>query len=80
MLPLCMQHHTTVTVNSDAHDPYFVGEVSAAWALLEQMDFDQSLILNNDLDKLKSFELVCVANVWMFIDHCFYFLLHAYPH
>ena len=57
MLPLCMQYGTAVTVNSDAHDPYFVGEVSAAQALLEQIEFDQSLILNNDIEKLKAFLL-----------------------
>lgn len=57
MLPLCMQFHTMVTVNSDAHDPYFVGEVSAAWAMLEQAEFDHSLILNNDIEKLKAFLL-----------------------
>ena len=57
MLPLCMQFHTAVTVNSDAHDPYFVGEVSAATALLEQMEFDESLILNNDMDRMKAFLL-----------------------
>lgn len=57
MLPLCMRHRTMVTVNSDAHDPYFVGEVSAALALLDELEFDQALILNNDLGKLKAFLL-----------------------
>lgn len=57
MLPLCMQFHTTVTVNSDAHDPNFVGCFSAAWALIEEMEFDQSLILNTSIDKVKAFLL-----------------------
>ena len=57
MLPLCMQYRTTVVVNSDAHDPNFVGNFSAACPLLEQLEFDQSLILNNDLTKLKAFLL-----------------------
>lgn len=57
MLPLCMRYGTMVTVNSDAHDPYFVGEITAALALLEELEFDQVLILNHDLDNLKAFLL-----------------------
>lgn len=57
MLPLCMQFHTAVVVNSDAHDPCFVGECSEALALIKDIEFDQSLILNHNIDKVKAFLL-----------------------
>ena len=57
MLPLCMEHRVPVIVDSDAHDPLAVGNFALARALLEQLDFDEDLILNNDLKKVTAFLL-----------------------
>lgn len=55
MLSLCMDLRCPIVVNSDAHDPLEVGEVTAARALLERVGFDEALILNTDVDKFKAF-------------------------
>jgi len=57
MLPLCMEYGVPIVVNTDSHDPSAVGEFSASVNLLEGIGFDENLILNNDLDKLKAFLL-----------------------
>ena len=55
MLSLCMEYNTPVIVSSDAHDPSWVGEVSRALAFMEEIGFDENLILNTDVQKLKEF-------------------------
>lgn len=57
MLSLCMEHGVPIVVNTDSHDPSAVGEFSASVKLLETIGFDENLILNNDLQKLKAFLL-----------------------
>ena len=57
MLPLCMEYGVSIIVNTDAHDPSQVGDFTLARALLERLEFDESLILNNDAEKLKAFLL-----------------------
>lgn len=57
MLPLCMEYGVNILVNTDSHDPSQVGDFSRARAMLERMEFDENLILNNDLAKLKAFLL-----------------------
>ena len=57
MLPLCMEYDVPIIVDSDAHDPSAVGNFSYAVALLDEIGFDSRLILNNDLEKVKSFLL-----------------------
>lgn len=57
MLPLCMEYGVPIIVNTDSHDPSQVGDFTLARAFLEQFDFDEELILNNDLEKLKNFLL-----------------------
>lgn len=57
MLPLCMDYSVPVIVDSDAHDPSAVGSFSLAVQLLKSVDFDEQLILNNDLQKIKDFLL-----------------------
>ena len=57
MLPLCMEYGVNIIVNTDSHDPSQVGDFTLARALLERLQFDERLILNNDLDKLKAFLL-----------------------
>ena len=57
MLPLCMEYRVPVIVDSDAHDPRRVGDFRLGLELLEQIGYDESLILNNDLEKIKAFLL-----------------------
>ena len=57
MLPLCMEYGVNIIVNTDSHDPSQVGDFTLARALLEEIGFDEELIVNNDLDKLKAFLL-----------------------
>lgn len=57
MLPLCMDYGVNIVVNTDSHDPGAVGDFTLAVGMLEKMGFDESLILNNDLEKLKKFLL-----------------------
>lgn len=57
MLPLCMEYGVPVIVNTDSHDPSQVGDFTLARQLLERLNFDENLILNNDLEKLKAFLL-----------------------
>lgn len=55
MLRLCMQHRVPVVIDSDAHDPFYVGEFRKAAELVEQVGFDPELILNTDSDRLLTF-------------------------
>ena len=55
MLAECQRYGVPILVNSDAHDPSCVGEFTEALALLDELNFDETLILNNDLPRLKSF-------------------------
>ena len=55
MLDLCQQYRVPIIVSSDAHDPSGVGNFTLALELLEDIGFDEDLILTNDIDKLKSF-------------------------
>lgn len=57
MLPLCMEYGVPIVVNTDSHDPHQVGDFTMARKLLEEIGMDDSLILNNDLAKLKAFLL-----------------------
>ena len=57
MLPLCMEYGVPIVVNTDSHDPYTVGDFTLAEKLLEEIGFNDDLILNNDLKKLKNFLL-----------------------
>lgn len=57
MLALCQKYQVTIIVNSDAHDPSYVGRFEEAKQLLERVQFDETLILNNDIEKLKTFLL-----------------------
>lgn len=57
MLPLCMEYRVPILVNTDAHDPERVGDFALARQLLEQLEMDESLILNLDPEKTKAFLL-----------------------
>lgn len=53
-LKLCMKYRTRIFVGSDAHEPSRVGDVADAMKLLEEMGFDEDLIINNDEEKFRS--------------------------
>lgn len=55
MLELCQRYRVPIVVSSDAHDPSAVGEFTLAYQLLEELNFDEELILNNSIEKLKQF-------------------------
>ncbi len=55
MLKLCMEHRTNIIVSSDAHDPSQVGKFDLAIELLEEIDFDEELIVNTSKEKFKEF-------------------------
>ncbi len=55
MLSLCMEYQSPIIVNSDAHDPSGVGDFSLAIKLLDEIGFDENLILNNNLEKFYDF-------------------------
>ena len=55
MLALCQKAGAPIIVNSDAHDPSAVGGLEAACALLNEVGFDEDLILNTDVEKFKRF-------------------------
>ena len=55
MLGWCRKLKVPVIVSSDAHDPSWVGRVDLAMALLDEIDFPESLILNLEAELLLSF-------------------------
>ena len=57
MLALCMEYGVPIIVNTDSHDPATVGDFNLAYKLLEEIGFDEALILNNDAEKVKRFLL-----------------------
>ena len=42
-------------VNTDAHDPSYVGKFDAALKLLAEEGFSENLVLNTDRDRLVKF-------------------------
>lgn len=55
MLNLCQAHRVPIIVNSDAHDPSYVGRFNEACKLLDEVEFDKELILNTSIKKFKEF-------------------------
>lgn len=55
MLNLCSRYGVHIIINSDAHDPSCVGDFSEADKLLNEVRFDNELILNTSIDKFKKF-------------------------
>lgn len=53
-LGLCMQYRVPIFVGSDAHDPSQVGDFDAAISLLDEIGFDEDLILNNSEEKFRA--------------------------
>ena len=57
MLDLCVKMGVPIIVNSDAHDPSWVGRFDLAEELLDSIGFPEELVLNTDKEKLTSFLL-----------------------
>ena len=57
MLRLCQSFSVPVIVNSDAHDPSWIGRFELAEELLKEVAFPESLVLNTNVEKLLSFLL-----------------------
>ncbi len=55
MLKLCEKLSVPIIVSSDAHDPSGVGEFTLAEKLLTDLNFNEDLILNISVDRLKNF-------------------------
>ena len=51
----CKKHGTPIVVNSDAHFCTYVGKFDKAIALLEEIDFDEELVMNTSLDKFMGY-------------------------
>ena len=54
-LDLCMKYRVSIFVGSDAHDPSQVGRFDEAIALLDEIGFDEDLIVNNSEEKFREF-------------------------
>ncbi len=55
MLKLCQKMEVPIIVSSDAHDPSWVGRFSLAEELLNEIGFDDRLLLNTDVEKIYEF-------------------------
>lgn len=55
LLGLCAEYHVPVVVGSDAHIDLAVGNHEKAAALLEEVNFPEHLIVNQDTDYLKKY-------------------------
>lgn len=55
MLSLCMEHRVPIVISTDAHDPCEVGDFDLACKLMDEVGFDEDLILNTSVEKLKAF-------------------------
>ena len=53
-LKLCMKYKANIFVGSDAHDPSQIGDFDAAIALLDEIGFDEDLIVNNSEEKFRA--------------------------
>ena len=51
----CKKHGTPIVVNSDAHFCTYVGSFEKAIKLLEEIDFDEELVMNTSLDKFMGY-------------------------
>ena len=54
-LELCMKYRVNIFVGSDAHDPSQVGSFDEAIALLDEIGFDEDLVINNSEEKFREF-------------------------
>lgn len=57
MLDYCQKMQVPIVINSDAHDPSAVGNFALAIKLIEDVNFDEALVLNMNRCRLLSFLL-----------------------
>lgn len=55
MLSFCKKYEVPIIVNTDAHEPGYVGNFDLAYEFLKTQDFKEELILNYSVDKFKRF-------------------------
>ncbi len=55
IIQLCKKHDVCITVASDAHSCYNVGDFDNAIALLKECEFPNELIINSDMEKFSRF-------------------------
>ncbi len=55
MLNYCSKYEVSIIINSDAHCEVDVANHTAAWNLIEQVNFPTALIVNDSLEKLASY-------------------------
>ena len=44
-----------MVINSDAHDPFYVGEFSKVLSFLSGEEFEETLVINSNVEKLAEF-------------------------
>ena len=59
-----MEHRVPIILSSDAHDPDWVGEVTKAIEFVDNFGFDEELILNNSIQKIKEFIGYDESKLW----------------
>lgn len=52
---LCKKYRVPVAVNSDAHSEFEVGTCDRAFAMLEEMQFSEELIVNTSMERTKKY-------------------------
>ncbi len=55
MLKLCMEYEAPIVIGSDAHVDTDVGRHDEALALLEELEFPESLVVNRSVEELKKY-------------------------
>lgn len=55
MLGLCQKYRVPVIVNTDAHDPSFVGDFELAHRFLQTVELDEELVLNYSVERFERF-------------------------
>lgn len=61
MLSFCEKYRVPIIVSSDAHDPSWVGEFTLAEKFLNEIGFDEDLILNTSVEKILNFLHLTIA-------------------
>ena len=64
VIRICKKYEIPVAVNSDAHFCTLVGGTELSFALLEEQDFPEKLIINSDWEKLREFIISKRGNIF----------------
>ena len=64
VIRICKKYEIPVAVNSDAHFCGLVGGTELSFALLEEQDFPEKLIINSNWEKLKEFITARKGNIF----------------